>query len=118
MSAPPAQLHSVGTLVDAIEDEMRRLELWANDPPPVADMASRVPFCYDTLKLWQWLQWILVPRMRLLLADGGMLPASSDIAPLAEVEFRRLQQDTQRLLDLIREFDRAIKDTGSRLPPG
>jgi uncharacterized protein YqcC (DUF446 family) len=98
----------VAALMDAIEREMRRIELWAEDPPPVAAMASRVPFCYDTLRFWQWLQWILVPRIRLILADGDPLPAASEIAPLAEVEFRRLSQDTRRLLELIREFDRAI----------
>jgi len=71
-------------------------------------MASRMPFCYDTLKFWQWLQWILVPRIRLILADGGTLPDASGITPLAEVEFRRLSQDSSRLLELIREFDSAI----------
>jgi uncharacterized protein YqcC (DUF446 family) len=110
----PEQLLRVRELLDAIEQEMRQLELWSDEPPPVADMASRTPFCYDTLKLWQWLQWILVPRIRLILADGGILPTSCDIAPLAEVEFRRLAQDTRPLLDLIREFDRVITET----PPG
>jgi uncharacterized protein YqcC (DUF446 family) len=108
VSAAPGQLLRVAELVDAIEQEMRRLELWAEEPPPVAAMASRVPFCYDTLKFWQWLQWILVPRMRLVLAGSDPLPAASEIAPLAEVEFRRLSQDTQQLLALIRELDRAI----------
>ncbi len=108
MSTPAGQSPQVATLIDAIEQEMRRLGLWAQDPPPPAAMASRVPFCYDTLKFWQWLQWILVPRIRLILVDGEPLPAASAIAPLAEVEFRRLPQDTQRLLDLIREFDRLI----------
>jgi uncharacterized protein YqcC (DUF446 family) len=108
MNGTAGQSLRVAELVDAIEQEMRRLELWAEEPPPVAAMASRVPFCYDTLKFWQWLQWILVPRMRLILADGEPLPAASEIAPLAEVEFRRLSQDTQQLLALIRELDRAI----------
>jgi uncharacterized protein YqcC (DUF446 family) len=49
-----------------------------------------------------------VPRMRLVLAGSDPLPAASEIAPLAEVEFRRLSQDTQQLLALIRELDRAI----------
>lgn len=103
-----AQGLQVARLVDAIEQEMRRLSLWTDDPPAVAAMASRVPFCYDTLKLWQWLQWILVPRLRLILAEGEMLPGSCEIGPLAEVEFRRLSQDSSRLLELIRELDRAI----------
>jgi uncharacterized protein YqcC (DUF446 family) len=98
----------VTRLIDAIEHEMRRLALWSDEPPAVAAMASRVPFCYDTLKLWQWLQWILIPRLRLILSEGETLPGNCDIGPLAEVEFRRLSQDSSRLLGLIRELDRAI----------
>jgi uncharacterized protein YqcC (DUF446 family) len=111
MNAQPEtdeQNRRVARLIDAIEHEMRQLALWGEVPPPVAAMASRTPFCYDTLKLWQWLQWILVPRMRHILDEGSTLPVASDIAPLAEVEFRRLSQDTQRLLELIRAFDQTI----------
>lgn len=95
-------------LVDAIEREMQRLDLWEEAMPPAADLASRMPFCYDTLKLWQWLQWVFVPRIRHILATGGTLPQECDIATLAEVEFRRLDQDSSTLLDLIREFDQVI----------
>jgi len=94
--------------MDALEQEMRQIALWSKDAPPITAMASRTPFCYDTLMFWQWLQWILIPRIRLILADGTTLPTTSDIAPLAEVEFRRLSQDSSRLLELIRVFDRLI----------
>lgn len=104
----PKHLARISELMDAIEQEMRQIALWSEVAPPIAHMASRTPFCYDTLKFWQWLQWILVPRIRLILADGAALPTTSDIAPLAEVEFRRLSQDSSRLLELIREFDRMI----------
>lgn len=98
----------IAVLIDNMELEMRRLDLWDETMPPVADLASRVPFCYDTLKFWQWLQWILIPRIRLILTDGDTLPASSEIGPLAEVEFRRLNQDSSKLLELIRKFDQLI----------
>jgi uncharacterized protein YqcC (DUF446 family) len=111
MSTQPAtneQNRQLALLVDAIEQEMRLIALWSEETPPITAMASRTPFCYDTLKFWQWLQWILVPRIRLILAEGAALPSTSDIAPLAEVEFRRLSQDSSRLLELIRKFDRMI----------
>ena len=111
MSAQPeADEHhrQLALLMDTIEQVMRLRALWSEEAPPIAAMSSRTPFCYDTLKFWQWLQWILVPRIRLILAEGAALPTTSDIAPLAEVEFRRLSQDSSRLLELIREFDRAI----------
>jgi uncharacterized protein YqcC (DUF446 family) len=107
-SAADEKCRQVALLVDAIEQELRLLALWSEEPAPITAMASRTPFCFDTLKLWQWLQWILVPRIRLILADGAALPTTSEIAPLAEVEFRRLSQDSSHLLELIREFDRVI----------
>lgn len=101
-------------LIEDIEQEMRRLGIWGQQMPRAEALASRVPFCYDTLHLWQWLQWVLVPRIRLIVADADPLPGHSDISPLAEVEFRRLDQDTSQLLALIREFDQLLN--GTRTP--
>lgn len=105
-----ARHQQVAVLIDSMELEMRRLDLWSEVVPAVADLASRVPFCYDTLQFCQWLQWIFVPRIRLILADHAALPDVSDIASLAEVEFRQLSQDSSRLLEQIREFDQLISN--------
>jgi uncharacterized protein YqcC (DUF446 family) len=100
--------HQLADIINAIEAEMRVLDLWEGRVPSQADMSSRMPFCYDTLKFWQWLQWVLIPRIRLILAEDSAWPTSSEIAPLAETEFRRLPQDCSRLLAMIRAFDRLI----------
>jgi uncharacterized protein YqcC (DUF446 family) len=95
-------------LLHAIEAEMRQLGLWSDTAPSPAALASRTPFCYDTLPFTQWLQWVLLPRMQLILERQDRLPPSSDIWPLAEHEFKKLDIDTGELLRLVRRFDELI----------
>jgi hypothetical protein len=49
--------------------------------------------------------------MKTVLESGEDFPSSSDIYPLAEYRFERLPQPTDRLLELIREFDDFINHT-------
>lgn len=95
-------------VVDGLETELRRLKLWERLPPPDHRLASTQPFCIDTLELSQWLQWILVPRMRSILAGDGELPTNSDILPYARDCFEHLD-DPAPLLVLIGRFDRLIR---------
>lgn len=105
------QLHELADLLLAIEQEMRRIGLWEALPPPPEDLASQLPFCYDTLRFHQWLQWILLTRLRALVEAGADLPGNSDIHPLAEHSFADLHHDTDRLLVLIAELDHVLNQT-------
>jgi uncharacterized protein YqcC (DUF446 family) len=100
---------ALSLVVDELEAELRRMELWEREPPSDAPLKSERPFCFDTLALSQWLQWMLIPRMREIFAGAGDLPAQSAIHPLAEDCFERLD-DAGRLLKLIARFDRLIGD--------
>jgi uncharacterized protein YqcC (DUF446 family) len=100
-------------VVDDLEAELRRIRLWELEPPSEALLASTKPFCIDTLELSQWLQWLLIPRMRNIFAGYGDLPTQSAIYPLAEDCFEHLE-DPSRLLMLIERFDRLIRgDAGA-----
>ncbi len=102
-------------VVDDLEAELRRMRLWEHEPPSDALLSSTKPFCIDTLELSQWLQWLLIPRMRGIFAGFGDLPTQSAIYPLAEDCFEHLE-DPSRLLMLIERFDRLIRrDTGALL---
>lgn len=95
-------------LLAAIEAEMRTQGLWAADLPSAQALQSVMPFMYDTLKLQEWLQFIFLPRTRALIEQGQGLPANCHIHPLAEHEFTRVEADTCRLLDLIRQMDNLL----------
>jgi uncharacterized protein YqcC (DUF446 family) len=95
-------------VVDGLEAELRRMQLWEPDPPTATELASAQPFCVDTLALSQWLQWLLIPRMRRIFAGEGDLPTRSAIRPYAEDCFEHLE-DPSALLLLIERFDRLIR---------
>jgi uncharacterized protein YqcC (DUF446 family) len=100
--------HQLADLLLEIEAEMRRLHLWEATPPPDAALQSLVPFCHDTLRLEQWLQWVFLPKMKRVVESEEGCPSSSEIAPLAEYRFAQLELPTTHLLALIEQFDRHI----------
>jgi uncharacterized protein YqcC (DUF446 family) len=95
-------------VVDGLEAELRRMRLWERERPREDLLASPQPFCVDTLALEQWIQWLLIPRMRRILAGDGELPTSSAIHPYAEDYFEHLD-DPSNLLLLIERFDDLIR---------
>ena len=87
---------------------MRRIGLWEESAPSKDALESTLPFCHDSLEFQQWLQWVLIPKTRELIEGDRALPATSDIATLAEYRFGQIPQETDTLLELIREFDRLL----------
>jgi uncharacterized protein YqcC (DUF446 family) len=95
-------------VIDGLEAELRRMRLWEFVPPSKELLASAQPFCVDTLGLSQWLQWMLIPRMRKIFAGDGELPTACAIHPYAEDCFEHLDEPTNLLL-LIERFDGLIR---------
>lgn len=97
----------VDCLLD-IEAELRKLGWWAEVAPSVAELASTQPFCVDTLKFEQWLQWVCLPRMKQLLENGDPLPGKSAITEMAEVAYMEVAAETVELRKLLQRFDRLL----------
>ncbi|MDF3931993.1 YqcC family protein [Pseudomonas citronellolis] len=91
-----------------IERELRALELWAAQPPSDEALASQEPFCVDTLDLSEWLQWIFLPRMKLIIESGADLPRASGIREIAEVVYAGEGERMLGLLEALGAFDRLI----------
>lgn len=110
--APPMTdsqtLHRAADCVLQVEHNLRTADLWQADVPSPAAMASRTPFCADTLTFAQWLQFIFVPRMRELIEAGGPLPGASAIAVMAEVKLDTDQADQARIVAALADFDALI----------
>lgn len=100
-------LHEIADAVLAIEQTMRAGDFWHDSVPSPAAMASRTPFCADTLEFSEWLQFVFLPRMRALIENNQPLPSASAIAPLAE-EALRDHAGRDVLLDRLRQFDQLI----------
>ncbi len=81
------KISTIGAYLIDIEADLRQLRLWQSETPDSAALASTEPFCFDTLALPQWLQFVFIPRMYELLESGANLPASCAITPMAEEYF-------------------------------
>ncbi|OED42651.1 glyoxalase I [Endozoicomonas sp. (ex Bugula neritina AB1)] len=99
---------SVNRLLDCVEQELRRQNVWMAMPPSPEAMSSTTPFCMDTMTFSQWLQWVFVPRVRAILDQGAMLPNGSDIKPYAEEAIRVEKLEAPELLSLMEQFDRLM----------
>lgn len=93
-----------------IERELRALGWWDNAPPSEQALASPEPFCVDTLEFAQWLQWIFLPRMKIILEQDLPLPNASGILEMAEMVYVGRQAEARMLQQHLARFDQLITE--------
>lgn len=91
-----------------IERELRSLGWWTEVAPSADALASQAPFCVDTLAFEQWLQWLFLPRMKVILENDLELPRASGIRAMGEEVYRERLTEVSGLLDALGAFDRLI----------
>lgn len=91
-----------------LEDELREQALWSALPPPAASLASREPFCVDTLDFAQWLQWLFIPRMTDLIEADGPAPTGCDIRSMGDEAFAYLGRRGHGLLSILARVDARV----------
>jgi uncharacterized protein YqcC (DUF446 family) len=91
-----------------IERELQVQGWWDDDAPSDEALASTVPFAVDTLSFEQWLQWIFLPRMKIIIELGQPLPNASSILVMAETVFTDRPEQSRELRRLLAAFDRLI----------
>lgn len=99
---------SIQETLDAIEKELQRLELWELEPPSLVALASSAPFAVDTLNFTQWLQFIFIPRLRVMINAGTSLPSSCSITPMAEEYFSGSSLSVNNLITYLRHIDQLL----------
>ena len=90
--------------------EIQRIGIWESMALPAEKLASDQPFCYDTLHVDQWLQWIFTPRMKAIIGNRSPLPLYCDIHPYSEENLSGYTIDAVGLLSLIMTIDDAISN--------
>lgn len=100
---------AVAEKIAAIESEMKRTGLWRSEPLPQEKYNFRQAFALDTMAFTEWLQFILIPRVKEILTTDGEFPAKSEVGAQAFREFVMYpaydETQTERLLSLLNEFD-------------
>lgn len=72
---------------DEIEAELRALNAWQSDPLARATIDAGGAFGQQTMAYTQWLQFVLVPRLREIAAGGMPVPPSSAVGTQSVREF-------------------------------
>ncbi|WP_263081230.1 YqcC family protein [Endozoicomonas sp. Mp262] len=100
--------NDVLALLTAMEQELKTLGLWETMPPSIEALSSATPFCMDTLRMTQWLQWLFIPRVRAILDQGAALPVGANMKPYAEEAFSVDGVKSVTLLEIIGQFDQLM----------
>ena len=104
---------------DRIQHELRNLNAWASEPPPDSAFESQAAFFADTMAFYQWLQFVLVPRIREISAGKGVFPRTSQVGAYAVRELDGAWEASE-LVSLLCRFDDFIEGRGhppEPLPP-
>ncbi|MBK4991431.1 YqcC family protein [Pseudomonas sp. S36] len=91
-----------------IEREMQVQGWWDDEAPRDEALESTVPFAVDTLSFEQWMQWIFLPRMKIIIELGHPLPSASGILVMAETVFADRPEQSRELRRLLAVFDQLI----------
>ncbi len=98
----------VSELLDLLQDGLINANCWQDEMPSQHALNSKQPFCVDTLSFEQWLQFILIPRLRLMIAQHQPLPSNVKIAPMAEHVLSN-RTDGAKIITLIASLDKELQ---------
>lgn len=97
-------------LARAIEREMRLAKMWSETPPPAEAFQFQRAFAMDTMAFDQWLQFVLLPRLRACATGAAEFPPNSSVAPVFVREYDGREEDPPfvRLSALVHQLDELI----------
>tara|TARA_B110000467_G_C18208002_1_gene415706 strand:- start:27 stop:386 length:360 start_codon:yes stop_codon:yes gene_type:complete len=95
-------------LVTELIKQLKAQDLWQKDTPTLSQLTSTAPFCCDTLALEQWLQFIFIPKIQLMIANHQPLPENIALKPMAEEVFKYLNFNGTALIDVLSEIDQLL----------
>ena len=102
------QHQRVSQILEQLELELKRLDLWQESAPAAEALASTLPFCVDTLEFHQWLQFVLLLRLRQMLLLQMPLPAQIALYPMATAVYKQSLPHHEQLIACLAELDEAL----------
>ncbi|WP_342322085.1 YqcC family protein [Kosakonia sp. BYX6] len=88
-----------------LEAQLREHNLWQTTSPAPSAFESTQPFCMDTLEPFEWLQWVLIPRMHALLDSKQALPQAFAVAPYYEIALDATHPSRDAMLVYLQQLD-------------
>lgn len=91
-----------------LEMALRQHQLWESESPSPNALQSQQPFCFDTLRFSQWLQFVFIARLQNIIEIQAPLPQSSGIVAIAEENFKGVSYDASTIIHCLAQFDALI----------
>ena len=95
-------------LLNELQSELKLAGLWSDTEPSKAPLSSIQPFGLDTLTFYEWLQFVLVKKLRLICDRRESLPDSSDVTTMAEEVFKSDEITAPAVIRILITVDRFI----------
>lgn len=90
-----------------LESLLKQHQLWQSTPLDDQAYSSTVPFCHDTMAFEQWLQFVFIEKMHVLVVNQQPLPSNFAIAPMGELMLANKTGGTE-VTALLKKLDTAF----------
>ena len=100
----PRSHKEVEILLIKLEQSLREAMLWSSSVPSVEALKSKLPFALDTLFFEQWLQFVFIPKMTVIVNAKSALPENVKLLPMAEQCFGATD-NKPKLMEVIKQID-------------
>jgi uncharacterized protein YqcC (DUF446 family) len=117
ISTPDALYSLASAKANEIEVELKLLRRWTMTPLPAEKFENMGAFGCNTMSFEQWLQFVLIPRVRAIILEKDTFPQGSMLGPYAIRVFDG-DLEASHLHDLLYELDEIVNaDTGESASP-
>jgi uncharacterized protein YqcC (DUF446 family) len=100
----PRSHKEVEILIIKLEQSLRQAMLWSRSAPSVAALKSKLPFAIDSMSFEEWLQFVFIPKMTVIINSKSTLPDNIQLLPMAEHSFSSVDNKTG-LMQVIKQID-------------
>ena len=105
--AAPDPYERAAALCAALEAELKRLGRWRATPLPAAAFENMGAFGENTMTFEQWIQFVLLDRLREIVSERGTFPGGSQLASYAVRAFDD-DPDAEPLREILWEIDQLV----------
>lgn len=96
-----------------LEATMKATDMWRMNAPLPEAFESQQPFCIDTMNLPQWLRFVFIARLDVLIEARAPMPTKCEVAPVVDTYLAQQgARATDRLLicKAVEEIDRLVTE--------
>ena len=80
----PRSHKKVEILIIKLEQTLREAQLWSSSVPSIDALNSKLPFALDLMLFEEWLQFIFIPKISVIVSNKSRLPDNLKLLPMAQ----------------------------------